>query len=222
MKHLIIIGEGQTEQAFCMDVLFDHFFKLGIYIHNPTIKKSRGGIVSWLMLKKEIENHLKSSPKAIVTTLIDLYGLREEFNFPLWRESTTKKGAHEKVSLLESAMRNAIDLKLQHRFIPYIQIHEFEALLFSDPDIFESQFDKSEFLDYQYLQQTLQLNPEEINDGTETAPSKRLEKIIKGYKSNQFNNKVFYGSLITQVIGLEKIREKCPRFNLWIESLEKI
>ncbi|MCC5917667.1 MAG: DUF4276 family protein [Cryomorphaceae bacterium] len=83
MKQLIIIGEGQTEQAFCKDVLYDHFFNHEIIIHNPTIKKSKGGIVAWRALKKEIETHLKSSPSAIVTTLIDYYGLKEEHHFPL-------------------------------------------------------------------------------------------------------------------------------------------
>jgi hypothetical protein len=57
MKRLIIIGEGQTEQAFCNDVLQDYFNTRDIYIQNPTIKKTKGGIVSWVDLKKQIENH---------------------------------------------------------------------------------------------------------------------------------------------------------------------
>lgn len=52
MKQLIIIGEGQTEQAFCKDVLYNYFLRKDIIVHNPTIKKSRGGIVSWKVLKK--------------------------------------------------------------------------------------------------------------------------------------------------------------------------
>lgn len=222
MKQLIIIGEGQTEQAFCQDVLYNHFFNRGIIVHNPTIKKSRGGIVAWKVLKKEIENHLKSSPQAIVTTLIDFYGLKEEHEFPLWNESRAKVAINERIAVLEEAMYADISETIRHRFIPYIQVYEFEALLFSDAAIFDSQFEATELLDYQYLQQTLQTPPEEINDGSTTAPSKRLEKIIKGYKSEVENNKVFYGSLISQVIGIEKIRERCPRFNSWIEKLESI
>lgn len=222
MKQLIIIGEGQTEQAFCKDVLYKHFFNRGIIIHNPTIKKTKGGIVAWQILKKEIETHLKSSSRAIVTTLIDFYGLKEQHNFPLWNESKSKVRINERIEVLENAIHADINESIRHRFIPYIQVYEFEALLFSDATIFDSQFERSEFLDYQYLQQTLQTAPEEINDGSTTAPSKRLERIIKGYKSEIENNKVFYGSLISQVIGLEKIRERCPRFNQWVTQLENI
>lgn len=216
MKQLIIIGEGQTEQTFCKDVLFNHFFEHKILVQNPTIKKTMGGIVSWHILKREIEIHLKSSPKATVTTLIDFYGLKEDHNFPLWNESKRETKVNDRVSLLENAMQNEIDDSIRHRFIPYIQVYEFEALLFSNATIFETEFERSEILDYEFLQQTLLIAPEEINDGLETAPSKRLEKIIKGY------NKVLYGSLLSSEIGLDTIREKCPRFNQWIGSLEKI
>lgn len=113
-------------------------------------------------------------------------------------------------------MQNEIDDSIRHRFIPYLQVYEFEALLFSNATIFETEFERSEILDYEFLQQTLLIAPEEINDGLDTAPSKRLEKIIKGY------NKVLYGSLLSSEIGLDTIREKCPRFNQWIERLEKI
>jgi hypothetical protein len=222
MKQLIIVGEGQTEQAFCKDVLYDHFFRKEIIIHNPTIKKTRGGIVGWQVLKKEIESHLKCAPKAVVTTLIDFYGLKDNHFFPLWHESKNHRSIHDRITILEEAMKNAIDESIRHRFIPYIQVYEFEALLFSDATIFETQFEKSEFLDFQYLQQTLLIAPEEINDGPTTAPSKRLERIIKGYKSEIENNKVFYGTLMSQVIGLERICEKCPRFNQWIHKLENI
>lgn len=222
MKHLIIVGEGQTEQAFCKDVLYSHFFNKEIIIHNPTIKQTRGGIVAWQVLKKEIENHLKSSPNAIVTTLIDFYGLKEHHGFPFWNESKAKVRINERMEMLEAAMQSDISEHLRHRFIPYIQVYEFEALLYSDPAIFDNQFERDEFLDYPYLQQTLQTAPEEINDGAETAPSKRLERIIRGYKSDLENNKVFYGSLISQVIGLETIRGKCPRFSRWIARLENI
>lgn len=222
MKHLIIIGEGPTEQAFCRDVLYGHFLDKGIIIQNPTIKKSKGGIVAWKILKKELETHLKSSPNAIVTTLIDFYGLKESHLFPLWEESKSKVRINERIEMLEEGMKANLDESIRTRFIPYIQVYEFEALLFSDAAIFENSFEKGEFLDYDYLIETLKINPEEINDGRFTAPSKRMERIIKGYKSDEESLKVFYGSLISHDIGIEKIRQKCPRFNIWIDKLENI
>lgn len=157
-----------------------------------------------------------------MTTLIDFYGLKEEHQFPSWNESQSKVRVCERLEVLENTMYDDICESVRYRFIPYIQIYEFEALLFSDATIFDNLFETTEILDSQYLQLTLQTPPEEINDGLTTAPSKRLERIIKGYKSEVENNKVFYGALITQEIGIEKIREKCPRFNSWIEKLECI
>lgn len=82
MKQLIIIGEGQTEQEFCNDVLCNYFLSREIIVHNPTIKKTKGGIVAWKVLKKEIENYLFGSPSAFVTTLIDYYGITDKHGFP--------------------------------------------------------------------------------------------------------------------------------------------
>ncbi|MCC5917668.1 MAG: DUF4276 family protein [Cryomorphaceae bacterium] len=71
---------------------------------------------------------------------------------------------NKKIEALEKGMKADVDESLRHRFIPYIQVYEFEALLFSDGQIFETEFEKSEFLDYPYLQKTLKIAPEEIND----------------------------------------------------------
>ncbi|MCD4794457.1 MAG: DUF4276 family protein, partial [Bacteroidales bacterium] len=71
MKRIIIICEGQTEQEFCKDVLAPYFISKNIQIQAPLIKKSMGGIVNWIVLKKEIETYLKQEPNVFVTLLID-------------------------------------------------------------------------------------------------------------------------------------------------------
>jgi hypothetical protein len=218
MKRLIIIGEGQTEQSFCHDVLQPYFINKGISIQNPTIKKSRGGIIEWKDLKKEILNHLQSDPTATVTLLIDYYGIHKKHGFPKWDESITIVDKNERMDFLEQAMLGEIEDRFGYRFIPYIQLHEFEGLLFSNKDVFDDNFEEGEFSDYNYLKDTIAQfdNPEMINDGKTTAPSKRLSKIINGYQ------KTVHGSLLADEIGLHKIREKCPRFNRWIEQLGQI
>lgn len=218
MKRIVIIGEGQTEQSFCNDVLQPHFGLKEIYLHNAVIKKTHGGIVNWHALKYQIEKHLLQDPTVIVTTLIDYYGMRKNHKYPDWQIAERKSDLNSRMLLLEKGMANDITPKLQSRFIPYIQLHEFEALLFSDLKVFEYGFEEAEFNDYDYLINTIEENdnPELINKGTDTAPSKRLETILKRYE------KVLYGSLIAQSIGLKKIREKCPRFNNWINQLENI
>jgi hypothetical protein len=224
MKRIIIIGEGQTEQSFCNDVLQPHFNSRNIYIQNPTIKKTGGGIVNWSALKFQIETHLKQDSNAIVTTLIDYYGIHPHHKYPAWEDSWKIIDKDERMEILEKAMLKDIEPTLKHRFIPYIQLHEFECILFSDIKVFDSNFEESEFLDYHYLVDTISKypNPELINDGNETAPSKRLSKIIKGYFSDNENHKILYGSLLSNEIGIETIREKCPRFHQWILKLESI
>jgi hypothetical protein len=218
MKRLIIIGEGQTEQAFCHDVLRPYFSAKAIYIQNPTIKKSKGGIIDWKELKKEICIYLQSDTSASVTLLIDYYGIHQKHGFPGWDESLRTMDKNGRMDFLEQAMRNEIDERFRNRFIPYIQLHEFEGLLFSDKRVFDDNFEDHEFADYRYLEETFAQfnNPEMVNDGKTTAPSKRLNRIIIGYQ------KPVHGSLLANEIGLTRIREKCPRFNGWIEKLQAI
>ncbi len=218
MKRLIIICEGQTEQEFCKDILAPHLFALGIIIQAPTIKKSGGGIVSWSELRKQIENHLKQESEVFVTTLIDYYGLREKHQIPDWALAHTRADKVQRMNVLENGMRNAIDESLRHRFIPYIQLHEFEGLLFNEMSIFDSNFEPAEFTDRAELIRVINAhpNPEMLNDGTTTAPSKRLIQLISGY------NKIVYGACLAHSIGLTRIMQKCPRFTEWIPKLSII
>ena len=218
MKRLIIVCEGQTEQEFCNDILQPHLIQFGIVVQNPTIKKTAGGIVSWSSLKHQIETHLKQDPTAFVTTLIDFYGIHANHNYPNWLQANQHNDKNIGMDLMEQGMLASIPAQLQQKFIPYIQLHEFEGLLFCDINVFDNGFEENEFLDYNYLVQTINdnQNPELINDSSITAPSKRLLKIIKDY------SKITHGCLIAQDIGINKMRAKCPRFNKWIDDLEHI
>ena len=218
MKRIIIVNEGQTEQEFCKDLLAPHFLLKNILIQHPTIKKTGGGIVAWETLKLQIETHLKQDSNAFVTTLIDYYGINGKLKFPKWEEAKEIVDKSERMTFLEAAMKALIDPKLSHRFIPYIQLHEFEGLLFSNIDVFTAQIAANKFRDFNELAQTIEdhPNPELINDGKTTAPSKRLERLIIGY------NKPVYGAILADAIGLSRIRSKCPRFNSWLSILEGV
>ena len=214
MKRLIIICEGQTEQEFCRNVLSNHLYKYNINIQTPLIKRSMGGIVKWSILKKEIENYLLEKD-AIVTTLIDYYGLYQKYNFPRWEEGEKIVDKIKRIGFLEDAMKEDISDKLRYRFIPYLQLHEFEGLLFNDIQIFYDQVPKSDLVGIEELEKTFEnySNPEMINNSRETSPSHRLERIIKGY------NKPLYGHYFAEAIGIDRIRKKSPRFNQWINNI---
>ncbi len=101
------------------------------------------------------------------------------------------------------------------RFIPYVQMHEFEALLFSDPALLAKGLDLPDDSEVQRIRNKFH-SPEEINDGEQTAPSKRIKGLSSGY------DKVLQGVLISQKIGLNVLRAQCPHFNGWIEKLEAL
>ncbi len=218
MKYVIIICEGETEKEFCQKILAPYFNRKDIDIRPPLIKKSMGGIVKWPELQKQIALHLKSEPKAYVTTLIDYYGLYKKYGFPKWYEAELLADKNQRMDMLELGMKEDIEDSIRHRFIPYMQLHEFEGLLFNEINIFYEQIPSKELVGIEELKQIFVQydNPEMINNNRDTSPSHRLKRIISGY------NKVVYGNIIAEAIGLEKIRVKCPRFDRWLTYIEEI
>ncbi|OAV76074.1 hypothetical protein Barb7_00277 [Bacteroidales bacterium Barb7] len=214
MKRLIIICEGETEQEFCKDVLYPYFLSKGIVVSSPIIKKSKGGIVPWKELKKQITSHLKEEWDVVVTTFIDFYGLYDKHGYPGF---DSKANDHATVAKsTEEKMKVDINDELSHRFIPYIQLHEFECFMFCSLDVLKANL-KPEEADFNAIEEVINSypNPEDINNGTATAPSKRLKEHIPGY------DKSIYGACLAKEIGLRRLREKCLRFNEWIINLEK-
>lgn len=216
MKRVVIICEGETEQEFCNKTLSQYFTPQEIFLQAPLIKHSNGGIVKWSLLKKQIEITLKEDPTVIVTMLIDYYGLYQKYQFPKWDEALNIPNKSERMDFLENAMYMDVEENLRHRFMPYIQLHEFEGLLFCDVEIFKQQIPANELIGVQELIDVISAypNPEDINTTPDTSPSHRLIRIIQGY------NKIVYGDILADAIGLQTIRQKCPRFNQWIHSLE--
>jgi Domain of unknown function (DUF4276) len=218
MKRVVIICEGETEREFCKTLLATYFAKRNIHIQAPLIKRSMGGIVKWGILKKEIETYLREKD-VYITMLIDYYGLYSKYHFPGWDESLKIMDKSDRMDFLEDAMQNDIKESVQHRFIPYLQLHEFEGLLFNDINVFYEQVPKEELVGLAELKQTFKDyrdNPEMINNNRETSPSHRLERIISGY------NKILYGHYFAEAIGLDKIRNKSPRFHEWMNIIEAI
>ncbi len=218
MKRVIMICEGPTEQAFAKTNLQIPLLHKNIILHPSLIKASRGGIVKWVKLKEQIEVTLKAEPDAYVTTFIDYYGMYAKYEFPGWAAAHNIADKNDRITALEQAMLNDITPDLQRRFIPYLQLHEFEGLLFNDIEVIYSQIPAPEIVGKEELEKTFAdyANPEMINSGKDTAPSRRLKRIIRGY------NKVVYGDILAEAIGLTRIRAKSPRFNSWLKTIEKL
>lgn len=211
MKRLFIVVEGQTEEAFVKELMTPFFMQNGIYDIRPvliqTSKGHKGGFVNYEHLKNDLLRLLKSQRQdVIVTTFVDFFRCPE---LPNQNDIDMLPSHIQKVEAMEKSIYDDIN---DRRFIPYIQLHEFEALLFSSANGFEVYFDDQISKEIQGIIDSFN-NPEEINSSPETAPSKRLIRIIPSY------DKVIYGNIVALEIGLPVILSKCPRFKRWIDSL---
>ena len=102
------------------------------------------------------------------------------------------------------------------RFIPYVQMYEFEALLFSDPTKMAQGMDRPNLTNsFADIAQGF-ATPEAINNSPQTAPSKRIERLVPGYE------KPLMGALAAIEIGLVKMREQCHLFNGWLNQIEAL
>jgi Domain of unknown function (DUF4276) len=232
VTRLHFVVEGQTEKAFVESLIKPHLASKGVYATvQVTItrvsetyndgRRSRtqhqGGLLKYSIFRNHVHQRYVSDRNAYVTTLIDLYALPQDFP---GMDTATNLPLSKRLEHLTEAMRK--DLQADGRLIPYIQPHEFEALLFSDPNAINNVVsDAGLGRDPSRLNELKQIfndfdSPEEINDSPMTAPSKRLLNLFPGYE------KVVFGELIAGQIGLEMIRKRCPHFDAWVANLEQL
>jgi len=209
---LRVLCEGATEQGFVTQVLASHLRAFDIFPRAERLAKGRSGVVPFAILYEAIKRDVgRSRNHQYVTTMIDLYALSK---YP-GVEKKAGESVLERVARIEAGMSEALP---NDRFIPYIQVHEFEALVFVDLEILPSQFPDGEAdgAPARLRQQIGETAPEEINDGQMTAPSKRLIREIPAYE----HLKSVVGPAIAARIGLAKLRASCPHLDAWITRLE--
>lgn len=211
MKRLYIIVEGQTEQEFVSSLMAPYFQQFGIFSVTPilirTSKTGRGGFVNYEHLKNDARKLLQSNKSDFVVSMfVDFFRIPEVPRKEIWQ---AKANHNEQVSEMEKCIEEDIQ---DYRFVPYIQLHEFEALLFSSNKGFSTYFTKIDANKTQSIIDSFE-NPENINSTPEGAPSKRLLAIKTDY------DKVIEGNLIAMEIGINDILSKCPRFKAWVDKL---
>ncbi|MEA5601448.1 DUF4276 family protein [Nostoc sp. UHCC 0252] len=225
MVRLYLFAEGQTEQTFADTLIKPHLAQHEVFMHYPRLiaharkkgKVHRGGGRNYEPMKNDILRSLKedSNPDAFFTTMIDLYAIAPDF--PGLAEAESKRqNPVQRVEFLEQRFADDIS---DPRFIPYIQLHEYEAYLFADPTCFE-------YLDARRTKEIEALKaianqhetPELINDGQQTAPSKRIIARFPDYEKA----KPAFAPQLAERIGLQIIRSRCPHFNTWLSQLESL
>lgn len=219
---LNILCEGATEESFVKKVLTPYMKPFGLILKVRQLttnrkKDIRGGVSSYQRAKNDFilwvkENSNDTYCTHYYTCMFDYYQLPTDFpGFPL--ESSD---ALENIKQLEHSL--SIDLKFIPNFIPYIQLHEYEALVFAGLDHLITDYpEKAKSI--QSLKKELEVcnnEPEKVNNNPNTAPSKRIEKALGNY------NKVKSGVSVTEKVGIEQLCKLCPHFGLWIKSLQQI
>ena len=216
MSKVLILVEGQTEETFVREVLAPHLAGRGVYpiARLATTKRVKsgsdfkGGIVSYGKFRNDIIRLLGDTSAALVTTMVDFYGL--PMDFP-GRRSMPTSSCYDQVAYLEQEIHTDIG---HPRFLPYLSLHEFEAMLFVGPAKIDGAFPGTNRRAELVAIKEQFRSPEEIDDDPRTAPSKRIEAIFPGYQ------KPLHGPLIILEIGIEQIRAECPHFGNWLVELE--
>lgn len=211
MVRLHVLVEGQTEETFVASILQPHFNRSNIYLYPRQIGKPghRGGIGQYQRAQRDILATLKQEANTFCTTMFDYYGMPTG-----WPGRETAAGKPEAV---EQAILTDISAAMGEgfnpaRFIPYVQMHEFEALLFSNPKALADGLQSVDETAIRRISEQF-ICPEEIDDDPQTAPSKRIVQLDPSYQ------KVTDGIPIAQRIGLDAMRAQCPHFNEWIGKL---
>jgi hypothetical protein len=213
-----MIVEGQTEETFVRELLQEPLAHRGVYVRVRGVETRRkhgrvyrGGIISYAKAQGDMRRWLSEDKAAYLTTMFDLYKLPADF--PGFEHAQSFSDPYQKVGHLESSL--AADIA-NPRFIPYIQLHEFEGLLFSDVQaidtILKVHHSRSQLANLQRIRAQFK-TPEAIDAGETTAPSKRLQRLYASY------DKVLFGLRIAQRIGLDRLRQECPHFHDWISKL---
>lgn len=219
MVRVHVLVEGQTEETFVKDVLQAHFNQRQIYLFPRLIGKlgHRGGIGEYPRARRDILATLKQESRVFCTTMFDYYGMPDSWP---QRAAAKRSPFSQRPVMIEQAILSDIAEELGNgfntaRLVPYVQMHEFEALLFSDAKLLAKGLELADDTPIQAVRDQFE-TPEDIDDSPQTAPSKRILGLNRRY------SKVLDGVRISQEIGLGRMRAQCPHFSEWIGKLEAL
>ncbi len=224
MNDLVVIVEGETEQSFVRDQLAEY-----LALHNvnawavlPGRQRRHGGVKKWEIAKQDIIRTLKE--RRYCSTMFDYYAMPSDWP---GRTESKNKPWQSRAKFVEEKILKDIRETLSSSFnpmmfIPYVQLHEFEALAFADIEQLVSvlspiaSHSKETLLTH--FQEVLAKSghPEAINDSYETCPSRRITNQVPAYKKRA------QGPIVAKRIGIPRLRQKCTHFDNWLSRLEAI
>jgi hypothetical protein len=215
---VLILVEGLSEEIFVKRTIASHLSARNVYLI-PSIlwtKREqkgggfRGGVTSYDQIKRDLLNLLKDAAADRVTTLLDFYGLPDDFP---GKSTLAAANARLRVAALEQAFASDIN---HPRFLPFLTLHEFEAWLFSEPGVVANHFGKPHLEAHLRDIAATAGGPEMINERPDSHPKQRIFQVVSSYKETSD------GAVICSKIGVAAIRQNCPHFNDWLSVLESL
>jgi hypothetical protein len=215
VRHLHILCEGQTEEIIARDVMEPHFAAEDVWVTWSIFTTKRpaggpafkGGLSTWPKLERELQRLLRDSSTTVLTTMFDYYAFPADAPGMADRTGTP----YERVRHVESALAGAIS---DERFLPDLVLHEAEAWVLADCHrLGEVMGDPLPAAELERIVR-LESGPELVNDGLDTAPSKRIINAYPQY------TKTIDGPLVIADAGLDFIRSRCPHAHNWLRELE--
>ncbi|MCA9242645.1 MAG: DUF4276 family protein [Phycisphaerales bacterium] len=224
MKRLNLTVEGQTEQAFATSVLGPHLERFGVFVGKPrltglharrkgriptggllnTFRHSLGDIRRWM--REDRSDDVRFS------VMVDLYSLPRDF--PGYDEAMSLSDPHDQAARLGESLSKELQ---DPRFIPYVQVHEFEALVLADVSCLAGWFEDADKRIQDLASECSAFaTPEHINHGRDSHPKARIKRYFSDYDEN------VDGPALVGQVGVSAIRQRCPHFSEWLTKLEQL
>lgn len=225
-KQVAVVVEGQCERDFLQSVVAPMLGSKNIFLTAAVIGKPghKGGNVTFERLLTDVNKFFSQGNCHAVSMMIDYFRLHPQWPGLPQLTQRMQAGAsltlQEKAQVLNTATLQAVQQALpqvkdiEQRFIPYIQMHEYEALLFSE----QQRLAQCLGIEESKIQHVLAQyeTPEHINTNPQRAPAEQIKNLINSRKYRKRRD----GIDIAQKIGLSAMRQQCWLFNAWVEQLE--
>lgn len=216
MRHLHILCEGQTEEIIVREVIAPHLSAADIWVSWSIFVTKRpaggpafrGGLSRWSRLERELRRLLLDTSTNVLTTMFDYYA------FPADAPGMADRPLHspqDRVSHVEAKLAKTID---DSRFLPNLVLHEIEAWVLADCGrLGQVMGDGVPAAELERIVRQ-ESGPELVDDGVNTAPSKRIKNAYPQY------TKTIDGPLVIADAGLDSIRRSCPHADGWLRDIE--
>ena len=225
MAHVFLVVEGQAEERYFKTHFAPVYYPHGVFVDVTVMpnkrgiasRTHRGGRIGYDECVKNIRRYLRTAAHCELVALVyDYYGLDPSFTTNLTLAANRPVSAPERAAAIRQRLEADID---DPRFHFFVQLHEFEAYLFCRPDLFAAHH-RSPALEQQMRRILADFNgqPEAINDGVATAPSKRIEQLL----APRYYAKTTDGVAVAGAIGVADIREQCPAFDAFCQRLDRL